>query len=399
MSDGWLLPRPDYRVGVDEGRAGQPAGVLASAWAAAKSVRAVDRAWRLTRETVAICMRYRVTGLASEAGFFALLSLPPLVLGLFGGVGYFGQRIGQNNVQALTDKVTDLASKVLTESTVRDTIVPTLNDVLQNGRADLISIGFLLSLWSGSRVLNVIIDTISIMYGQSGVRGIVRTRALSFSLYVASLIVGVVIFPLVILGPQLLREIMNGHLEWLLWLYWPVVTVLTIASLTSLYWIATPRRSSWVRNLPGAGLTMVIWVAASIMLRWVLGESVGPRSTSIYGPLAAPIVVLIWLYFLAIAVLIGAALNAATRQLWPVQDRPRRRFRTGGGMAAQPALESAHDRTGTNQAEPPRPLTPLPPAVLEPPRSASSDRSDAVEPPRPTPRDTQIEVTGPTTRA
>ena len=95
-------------------------------------------------------------------------------------------------------------------------------------------------------MLNVIIDTISIMYGQSGVRGIVRTRVLSFSLYVASLLVGVVIFPLVILGPELLREIMNGHLEWLLWLYWPVVTVLTIASLTSLYWIATPRRSSWV---------------------------------------------------------------------------------------------------------------------------------------------------------
>ena len=187
--------------------------MLASARASVLRVRAIDRAWRLTRETVAICMRYRVTGLASEAGFFALLSLPPLILGLFGGVGYFGQRIGQNNVQALTDKVTDLASKVLTATTVRDTIVPTLNDVLQNGRADLISIGFLLSLWSGSRVLNVFIDTISIMYGQSGVRGIVRTRALSFSLYVASLLVGVVIFPLVILGPDLLRELMNGHLR------------------------------------------------------------------------------------------------------------------------------------------------------------------------------------------
>jgi membrane protein len=210
----------------------QPAAVLASVRASLRRVLVIRSVWRLTRETISICMRYRVTGLASEAGFFALLSLPPLILGLFGGVGYFGQRIGQNNVQALTEKVTDLASKVLTADTVRDTIVPTLNDVLQNGRADLISIGFLLSLWSGSRVLNVFIDTISIMYGQSGVRGIVRTRVLSFSLYVASLIVGVVIFPLVVLGPDLLRQIMNGHVLWLLWLYWPVVTVLTVASLT-----------------------------------------------------------------------------------------------------------------------------------------------------------------------
>ena len=59
-------------------------------------------------------MRYRVTGLASEAGFFALLSLPPLILGLFGGVGYVGQAVGRDNVQALQDKITDLASKVLT---------------------------------------------------------------------------------------------------------------------------------------------------------------------------------------------------------------------------------------------------------------------------------------------
>ena len=40
--------------------------------------------------------------------------------------------------------------------------------------------------------------------------------------------------------------------------------------------------------------------------------------SSIYGPLSTPIVLLIWLYALAIAILIGAGLNAATRTLWPV---------------------------------------------------------------------------------
>ena len=36
---------------------------------------------RLTVETIRVCLRYRVTGLASEAGFFMLLSLPPLRAG------------------------------------------------------------------------------------------------------------------------------------------------------------------------------------------------------------------------------------------------------------------------------------------------------------------------------
>ena len=52
---------------------------------------ALESLARLLVETIRICLRYRVTGLASEAGFFALLSLPPLVLGLFGGVGYVGR--------------------------------------------------------------------------------------------------------------------------------------------------------------------------------------------------------------------------------------------------------------------------------------------------------------------
>lgn len=34
---------------------------------------------RLTVETIRVCLRYRVTGLASEAAFFMLLSLPPLL--------------------------------------------------------------------------------------------------------------------------------------------------------------------------------------------------------------------------------------------------------------------------------------------------------------------------------
>ena len=35
--------------------------------------------WRLVVTTVSTCMRYRVTGLAAEAAFFAVLSIPPLV--------------------------------------------------------------------------------------------------------------------------------------------------------------------------------------------------------------------------------------------------------------------------------------------------------------------------------
>ena len=275
---------------------------------------------KLTVETIRVCLRYRVTGLASEAGFFMLLSLPPLVLGLFGGVGYVGGWLGKNIVNQLITGIQNFASDFLVANVVEQIILPTANDVLQKGRGDLISLGFLLSIWSGSRALNVFVDTISIMYGQSGVRGIVRTRALSLSLYFLSLIVGIVVVPLVVIGPTWLKDLLPPKVDFLALLYWPVVTVAAVASITTLFHISTPRRSPWLRDVPGAVLTLVIWVLASFVLRGTLTASVSGGS-SIYGPLSAPIVLLIFLYALAIAVLIGAALNAAIRGMWPVEDR------------------------------------------------------------------------------
>ena len=53
----------------------------------------------------------------------------------------------------------------------------------------------------------------------------------------------------------------------------------------------------------------------SVLLRIVLSATSG--STTIYGPLATPIAVLIWLYVMSLAVLVGAAFNAAADGIWP----------------------------------------------------------------------------------
>ena len=337
---------------------------------------------RLMVETIRVCLRYRVTGLASEAGFFMLLSLPPLVLGLIGGVGYVGGWLGQDIVDQVIDGIQTFSERFLVADVVTGTILPTADDVLKNGRGDLISLGFLLSIWSGSRALNVFVDTISIMYGQSGVRGIVRTRALSLTLYFLSLVVGIVVVPLVVIGPSWLGDLLPEEVHFLTYLYWPVVSVLAVASIATLFHISTPKRSPWLRDVPGAVLTLVIWVLASFVLRGTITASV-KGGTSIYGPLSTPIVLLIFLYALAIAVLIGAALNAAIRVMWPVEDRLSlrakgvawargwlKRRRAGGGPVNAPLDATDTRAAGQDEQlstsvqglrdEARKPLTPMP---------------------------------------
>jgi len=288
----------------------------------------------LTFGTVATCFRYRVTGLAAEAGFFALLSLPPLVLGVVGSLGYFVGVFGADTVDRVREAIVDFAGTVLSAESVVTVVVPTVEDVLQGGRIDVISLGFLLSLWSGSRALNVYVDTITIMYGLGGHRGIIRTRVLSFSLYLVGLVLAIVVVPLILAGPELVDRVIPPGLDFLNRLYWPVVVVLSVAFLTTLYHVSVPVRTRWWRDIPGAGLALLIWILGSFLLREGLQASVG--GPSIYGPLAAPIALLLWLYVTAIAVLIGAALNAEIDKLWPAKEIERARRRPGAHEAENP---------------------------------------------------------------
>jgi membrane protein len=287
--------------------------------------RARELLWRLVVATVGSCMRYRVTGLAAEGAFFAVLSVPPLIFAMAGAIGYVTDRFTPAQVADVRAAVIHLSERALTESAVDRIIIPTIDDVLKGGRFDVISLGFVLALWSGSRALNVFVDTITIMHGLGGQRGIIRTRALSFGLYVLAMVTGVLTIPLVVAGPSLVRDWLPSRFEFVVGFYWPVVVIVCICFLATLYHVSVPVRTHWSFNLPGATFSLLVWIAGSYLLRWVLTVTAAD-SRSIYGPLAAPIAVLVWLYLVAIAVLIGAAVNAAFDTVFPQKATARARL-------------------------------------------------------------------------
>jgi membrane protein len=268
----------------------------------------------------------RVTGLAAEAAFFALLSLPPLLLAVVGTIGYFHGWIGQDNIVALQDDIARGARTVLTPGTVNDTVMPIVRDVLKGGHADAVSIGIVLSLWSGSRAMSTYMDAITIAYDLEGRRSWLTKRVLAYILYAGAVLVGIVILPLLVIGPRLAeraihRGIGDASHVLITATYWPVVLVLSVASLATLYHLAVPVRTPWRRDLPGAVLALLIWLGGSVVLRLYLGATVHPGST--YGSLGAPVAVLLWLYVTALAVLIGAEFNSAVAHIWPSRSQPR----------------------------------------------------------------------------
>jgi membrane protein len=104
-------------------------------------------------------------------------------------------------------------------------------------------------------------------------------------------------------------------LEFIGGLYWPVVLLGSVCMVATLDHLSVPARTRWRADLPGAAITVAMWVGGSVLLRFVLSKSIG--STTIYGPLAAPIAFLLWLYVISIAVLIGAAFNSGLDDVFP----------------------------------------------------------------------------------
>lgn len=291
-------------------------------------------AWQLLKDTVNSCMEYRILGLAAEAAFFTLLSLPPLLLGLIGLLGYVDEWTSTTTVASIERNILSAAHTVLSERGVNDFAKPLLADVTTGARPDVISIGFAIALWSGSRAVNVFIDTITVMYGLDGQRGIVKTRMLAFLLYVVALLLGAVVLPLLVVGPDRVVELIPWGTEVISVLYWPLVILLSVAFLTTLYHVSVPVRSPWIEDMPGALMALAMWVVGSFLLRIYLTSTVeGP---TIYGSLAAPIAVLLWIGVSAFAVLVGAAVNAAIDRVWP--------------SVATAAARAANDRVRAAQA-------------------------------------------------
>ncbi|WP_327113138.1 YihY/virulence factor BrkB family protein [Streptomyces sp. NBC_01341] len=293
----------------------RPPGRLHRARVLYRNVSKRQMAWQLLKDTVNSCIEYRILGLAAEAAFFTLLSLPPLLLGLIGLLGYVDDWTDTTTVASIERNILGAVQTVLSQRGVNDIAKPLIADVTTGARPDVISIGFAIALWSGSRAVNVFIDTITVMYGLDGHRGIVKTRLLAFLLYVVALLLGAVVLPLLVVGPDRVVHFVPWGTEVLAVMYWPLVILLSIAFLTTLYHVSVPVRSPWIEDVPGALVALGMWVLGSFLLRIYLTSTVeGP---TIYGSLAAPIAVLLWIGISAFAVLVGAAVNAAIDRVWP----------------------------------------------------------------------------------
>lgn len=271
-------------------------------------------AWRLVRRAAARAWDDRVLGLSAEAAFWALLSLPPLLLAVLGTVGYLGNALGPDLLTRIHRQIRSAAGEVLAPQAVEHVVEPVVGEVLSGGHGGLATVGFVLSLWAGSTAMSDYVNTITIAYGQRGLRSAVRSRLLAFALHLAGLVLAVVVVPLLVVGPSwIVAAAPDGHVHSVAatvvaYGYWPTVILLCLVALAALYHFALPVRPPWRGTVPGAVVAIGIWLAGSYLLRLYLRLAFAHSVT--YAGIGSTIAALLFLYVTALAILLGAELNA-----------------------------------------------------------------------------------------
>jgi membrane protein len=274
-------------------------------------------------ETFNVAYSTRLPGLAAEASYWGLFALPWLILGLTAGMLQVESWLGVDAIHAFRDQVLDVAGRVLTTEAIDELLVPLLDDLLAKGSTALGLLGVAVAIWAGSRVIDTLVDAMTIVYQREGLRSYLVTRLVGVGVYVAGLLGLIVIIPLLVAGPTFLARVVpgvDGGVFSLLLVLAQVSVILVLV--VSLYHWSVPHRTVWIADVPGALVAMGLWVVLSFALRVYFGWVF--RDGSVYGVISAPIAIMLWVYMTNLALLLGAAFNSAlaVRRGWFTRPPP-----------------------------------------------------------------------------
>ncbi len=248
--------------------------------------------------------------LAAGVAFYAMLAIFPAIIAL---VTVYGMVADPNQVES---QVGEFAKSL--PSGADELLKGQLTNVANAGRQSL-SIGLVVSLlavlWSASGGVQGLVKGLNVVYDERETRGFVKLRGLSLLLTVGAIIVAVVALALITVFPAVIDNLGLGRAGELAASIarWVVLALLVLVALAVLYRFAPDRanpRWRWVSG--GAVVALVLWLLGSIGFSWYV-DNFGKYNQT-YGALAAVIILLLWLFLSAFAVLLGAEFDAETER-------------------------------------------------------------------------------------
>ena len=242
-----------------------------------------------------------IAAFAGSCAYFFVISIVPLLILISSTLPYTAVTEA-DLIKALSDITPDFA----------DAIILRLIDEAYEQSVAVFSISALATIWSGALGMMSIIRGLNCIYDVEERRNYFHLRFIA-ALYTLAMIAILLVMLLIMVFERVVRNIAVSHFPSIMFVislssYLKFLVVIAVSTFffALIYTFVPSAKMTFVYQLPGAVFSAVVWYLFS----WLFSIYVNMSGYfSIYGSIATPLIMMIWLYFCISIFLIGAFIN------------------------------------------------------------------------------------------
>ncbi len=252
-------------------------------------------------------MEGAITTRASSLAFNFFLAFFPSIIVFFTLIPYIP-------IEGLQDTLMDLLSVVLPPSTNKITFA-TLDDIINNPRGDLLSIGFVLALYFSTNGINSLIEAFNASFHIKESRPLIQQRILSLGLTLLLSIMLIIAISSIIFGKLAVNYLTEYELisdnagELILYGKWITILLMLFFGISTLFHLGPALKSKWKLFTPGSIFATIFIIITSIGFNYYINHF--SQYNKVYGSIGTLMIILVWMYFNSIILLTGFELNAS----------------------------------------------------------------------------------------
>ena len=270
-----------------------------------------------------------MTERASSIAFNFTMAIPPAVIFLFTLIPHIP--ISDEFINEMYRLIRDIIPGQKNNSP----LIAFLDDFIKRPRNDLLSIGFILSLFFSSNAMMGIMRSFDKNYLGFNKRGAIRTRLVALRLTVSFYILILIAVFLIALRAEVLRwfTIENKTAIVIIQnLRWIVIILLFFYIISFIYRYAPAVHKKWKFINPGSILATFLMLLYTMFFSWWIDTYA--NYNNLYGPISTVLILMLLIYFNSLVLLVGFELNVSISALKKIADERNKNETGGEGISA-----------------------------------------------------------------
>jgi len=208
-----------------------------------------------------------------------------------------------------------------------ETVRETVEDIVTRPRGDLLSIGFILSLYFSTNGINSLMEAFNNTYHAMETRTIIKQRLICLLLMIIISLLLIIAIGLMTFGNDILTLILPrgitqsglyfGAIRLIKWL---IILATLFFTTAFLYYFAPAKRKHFRFISAGASLATFLIIVTTLGFNFYVDNF--SKYNVLYGSIGTLMVVMLWIYFNSFSLLVGFELNASIKNAKVVQPEP-----------------------------------------------------------------------------